>query len=153
MLSRRESAVVPTLSGQAAPLWRRCLGFILDAVLADVLIIPLALLLGHRWVAVLLAVTISTAYFVPLTATLGRTVGSSVVKVRLVGPGGGIPGWRRAIIRWGLLLVPLVIAQQMNQMAIWIVFVVLYGPAVFDSRRRSIPDRVSGVMAVQSEPS
>lgn len=53
----------------------------------------------------LVALTLAAAYYIGLEGTYGQTAGKRLLALRVQGPDGGVPGYRRAAIRFVLRLV------------------------------------------------
>jgi uncharacterized RDD family membrane protein YckC len=128
------------------------------AFLVDIVAVHFAYLVGTAMVALVLALadahpshllegTLGTvgwlaamaAYFGGFWATAGQTPGMAILRIRVVAPNGGVPGWGRSLVRLagGLAAV---------------VFVFLgFVPVLLDDRRRALPDFVART-AVVYEP-
>jgi membrane protein DedA with SNARE-associated domain/uncharacterized RDD family membrane protein YckC len=63
-------------------------------------------LLDPQGIAILTAITL--LYRVPLEARSGQTIGKRMMGISVYGPAGGVPGWRRTILRNAIgIVVPL----------------------------------------------
>ena len=87
------------------------------------------------WLAVL------AAYFAGFWATAGQTPGMALLCMRVVDPGGGIPGWGRSLVRLAGGLI-----------AITFIFIGFL-PVLVDDRRRALPDFLARTDVVyESDP-
>jgi uncharacterized RDD family membrane protein YckC len=98
---------------------------------------------------------LTAAYEVTSTALRGRTIGKRALGIRIVGPGGQVPGWRAAGLRWllpcslGLLtttasllhLRPAVVVATAVSLAV-------FGRAAFVPDRRGFHDVLAGTRVV-----
>lgn len=148
-----ENSLLPPLAAGTASLPRRAIALVLDVCFADLLILPLTLSVGGAW-RIALACAISTLYFVPQLAVSGKTLASRVLKVQVCRPDGRVPGWGRAGLRWvawfGPIFVGLGLAEEWGLV---LALLLIYGPALFDPRRRSVFDRISGLQVEAVVPS
>jgi uncharacterized RDD family membrane protein YckC len=150
------AAVAPSTADRAADapyagLVTRALAFAIDAAVIDgaallvVAVVALASTVLHipeDVKTVLLAigaaayVVWATGYFVSFWATGGRTVGNRVMYIRVAPAGGGKLGYRRAVLRFGGLLlavVPLLLGLV---------------PILFNDRRRGLQDGIADTVVV-----
>jgi uncharacterized RDD family membrane protein YckC len=134
-----------------------CAGLVsrLAAFLIDVVVVHFAFLVGTAMVGLVLALAgahpsrglegafatagwlaVMAAYFAGSWATAGQTPGMAAFGLQVAGPGGGAPGWGRALVR----LVGGLVA---------IAFIFLgFLPVLVDDRRRALPDFVAGTLVV-----
>jgi uncharacterized RDD family membrane protein YckC len=77
------------------------------------------------WLAVL------AVYFAGFWATAGQTPGMALLRMRLVAPDGGVPGWGRSLVRLagGLVAIAFILVG--------------FLPVLVDDRRRALPDFVA----------
>jgi uncharacterized RDD family membrane protein YckC len=79
------------------------------------------------------------AYFAGFWSTAGQTPGMAVFRLRVAGPGGGVPGFGRSLVRLAGGLVAFA-------------FVFLgFLPVLVDDRRRALPDFVAGTVVLDEE--
>lgn len=85
--------------------WRRVGANLLDGVILDIVLIPLALLLKSPILTNVLPLVISLIYIVALEATRGATLGKMMLGMRVVKVDGSPIGWSEALTRNLLLWV------------------------------------------------
>ncbi len=87
---------------------------------------------------------LSLLYEIGLIATRGATIGKSVLKIKVVGESGGIPGWGPAALRW---LIPAA-----GSLACGIGQYVVYLSPLFDKsgREQGWHDKVAKTQVVSS---
>jgi uncharacterized RDD family membrane protein YckC len=153
-VSRRRTP--PTTEAEASPyagLASRGVAFAIDAIIAHVVVLTAGALLSFAGslfgglgpgglVSVLAAsgwaVFVAT-YFVLFWTVTGQTLGMRLMRLRVISSGGVPPTGGRSLLRFvGLLLaiVPLFAG---------------FLPALFDRRRRALPDFLAGTVVVHSE--
>jgi uncharacterized RDD family membrane protein YckC len=96
---------------------------------------------GAVWTAVALAVSwvaLVPLYHVLLWAWGGQTLGQRAVHIRVVREDGGPPGLWRAVVRYLVYAISLLFLG------------IGFLPALWDERRRGLPDLVSGTMVVDT---
>src|SRR6266480_6102874 len=90
----------------------------------------------------LAAIAIAVGYFVVFWQTAGQTPGMRLMGVRVLStrPGGRLTGWQAILRKIGLALA---------------IIPCFFGflPALFDSRRRALPDYLAGTVVVYHDPS
>jgi uncharacterized RDD family membrane protein YckC len=138
----------PGTSTATAPLWRRGIGILIDLVLVDILIVPLALVLRNRYGDIAVAFATTSAYFIPMVATTGTTIGGRLLGIRIVSAAGQNPTISTSAVRWWSLAGVLLLTSWLPQPATYVAVFLLYIPAAFDADRRSAMDRLSNTKAV-----
>ena len=135
---------------------QRAVGFAADVALAGTVLLTPAMLLDGavttqdlgpelaRLVALVGFVFLALYELVP-TALWGRTPGKAIVGTRVVGIGdGGVPGWKRALLRWVLPAL----AFQVQTVG-WALALLLRAALVVDPLRRGVHDRLAGTIVVR----
>lgn len=89
------------------------------------------LAVGIAWGALVVA------YFVGFWTLTGQTLGMQLVGVRVVGPGGRTPGAARSLLRLAGLVLAIVPC------------LAGFLPALWDARRRALPDYLAGTVVVR----
>lgn len=94
----------------------------------------------------------SALYLIPQIALAGQTIGSRVVGVRLDAVStGSAPGWARSVARWAPMPLSAVLGRVLlpggSGVALALI-IVMYAPALPDSRRRAIQDRLAGIVVL-----
>jgi uncharacterized RDD family membrane protein YckC len=147
----------PTTEAEASPyagLASRGVAFAIDAIIAHAVVLTAGALLSFAGslfgglgsgglVSVLAAsgwALFVATYFVLFWTVTGQTLGMRLMRLRVIGRGGMPPAIGRSLMRFlGLVLaiVPLFAG---------------YLPALFDARRRALPDFLAGTVVVHYEP-
>jgi uncharacterized RDD family membrane protein YckC len=81
---------------------------------------------------------VTGTYFVACWSLAGQTLGMRLISIRMTGPGGTRPSVGRSVGRYLMMLVAIV------------PMLAGYLPALFDGRRRALPDMVCGTTVVYS---
>jgi uncharacterized RDD family membrane protein YckC len=130
----------------------RALAFAIDAAIVNAVAITVSAVLAltlsivkvpDAWTAVLVAaggalwLVWTVAYFVAFWSATGQTPGNRALRIRVVGADGGVLRPRRALLRFGALLLaalPLLMG---------------FALILVDSRRRGLHDRIAGTLVVE----
>lgn len=139
----------------ASPM-RRFIGALVDGIVPgglSVILIGLgddARITGAAATAVGLA--LSFAYFVPSTALYGRTLGKLAVGTTVVAADtGAVPGWRAAIVRFFVPLLPTLLLWGLSDTTLSVIgllwAVAVYAPVLGPSRR-GLHDRAAGTVVI-----
>jgi uncharacterized RDD family membrane protein YckC len=140
---------------------RRVVGYVVDVIVVDVGVLAFfaavrvwsdgdGRIVRWAWLAAVLA----AAYEIVPVAVAGRTLGKLVAGTRVVVDGEGrVPGWGRAIARWAVpalpvLLMPYALGGAPRFFAFTVWPIVVYGPVLFDPMRRGLHDRAAGTVVV-----
>lgn len=86
-------------------LWTRVLARAIDAALVTVGLLGLGCWMGFGYSWLALGVLLTFGYLAGLPAALGVTLGKRMMKLRIVGPTGGSPTVRQALVREAFMLV------------------------------------------------
>jgi uncharacterized RDD family membrane protein YckC len=85
----------------------------------------------------------------------GTVIGARCAGVQVTDASGQPPGWVRSLVRWATVilvaqLLYLVVPSGPVSQVVFIVvlFALVYGPALLDSRRRSLNDRAAGTFVL-----
>jgi uncharacterized RDD family membrane protein YckC len=96
------------------------------------------------WLAAALSATawliLNVAYFAGFWTALGQTPGMRLMRLRVVGKDGAVPGLGRSVVRFAGLLLAIVPC------------LAGFVPAVVDERRRALPDFLAGTLVVYDSP-
>ncbi|MDQ1401266.1 MAG: hypothetical protein QOK20_3198 [Acidimicrobiaceae bacterium] len=147
-----------TRSDGVASLPSRALGAVVDTLILAPLVVPVNLLVRPTWFAFVIVTAVGCAYQIPQIAIWGLTPGCRAAGIQVTNRDKGRPGWTRAVVRWA---TPGVVSNgyrlfapgRVGVLAGIVVVVVLYAPALFDSRRRAVIDRVAGTVVVERRAS
>jgi uncharacterized RDD family membrane protein YckC len=141
-------------SNDIAALPVRAVGAVIDGAILAVVSGGLTSLVHPRWVVTIIAATIGCFYFVPQIALWGMTLGARCAGVQVT-TNGQPPGWWRSLIRWATAIL---VSQLLYQvfpagalsliLLLVVLFLVIYGPAILDPRRRSLNDRAAGTIVL-----
>jgi uncharacterized RDD family membrane protein YckC len=142
-----------TRSDGVASLPSRALGAVVDTLILAPLVVPANLLVRPTWLAFVIMTAVGCAYQIPQIAIWGMTPGCRAAGIQVANRDRGRPGWTRAVVRWATQGVVSngyrLFAPGRVGLLAGIVIAVLYAPALFDSRRRAVIDRVAGTIVVE----
>jgi uncharacterized RDD family membrane protein YckC len=139
-----------------ASLPQRLGGVLVDGLLTSmVVVVPLLfgvirfddvqeLRIPPGWAAALLV--FAAVYTIVPTALFGQTAGKLAVGTRVVVDGeGGLPGWRRSVVRW-------LVSEGLGQLPVLglVVSLVVVGSILLDPRRRGLHDKAAGTVVVRA---
>ena len=155
-MSWRPGGAAQADTDQLATVGQRAIGFAADVALAGTVLLTPGMLLdgtvsandlgpGLSRLVALVAFVFLSMYEVIPTALWGRTPGKAIVGTRVVGIGdGGVPGWKRALLRWVLPAL----AFQVHLVG-WVLALALRAALVADPLRRGVHDRLAGTIVVR----
>jgi hypothetical protein len=124
---------------------RRFLGYVVDALVFAVVLVPVRVTHPSRVTTIVLAAALAGLYNIVPVALTGRTPGKVVVRTRVRRTDGDTPpGWSTAAVRWavpavGVLLWPLGAVGAWINLA-WTLAVYL---PIFGARRQGLHDRAA----------
>lgn len=157
-LQGQQSEHTPYLAGPG----RRLLGFLLDAALLTAVSLIVHRLFdpgSRRPLLVSLAMMVLVAsYQIVTIARWGRTIGKTVVGTRVVAATDhSTPGWRRATLRWAVVVGPLFVTVWLPRgIGRWIDpivgnvwMIVVYVGVLRHPLRQGLHDRVAGTLVVE----
>jgi len=118
----RSSRLPPAGGYRYAGLGPRFLALLVDLMLFCSVFFPATRLVegvwlmapsDHRWVSgwfitdplCVVFLVVMSIYYIGLEATFGATLGKRIVRIRVIAPSGGVPGWRKSVIRNGLRVI------------------------------------------------
>jgi uncharacterized RDD family membrane protein YckC len=139
-----------------ASLAQRLGGALVDGLLTSmVIVVPLLLGLVRfddvqelrippGWALALLV--FAAVYTVVPTAVFGQTAGKLAVGTRVVVDGdGGLPGWRRSVVRW-------LVSEGIGQLPVigLVASIAVLGSILLDPRHRGLHDKAAGTVVVRA---
>lgn len=154
LVSARRAGLFVERDAGIGSLPSRAFGALVDGL---VLTLPITLvgqvIFGIRSVAfAVLAIGASALYLIPQIATTGQTIGCRVARVRVEEQStGSAPGWGPSTKRWALQPLLGVVGRAIvsggggGALALGLT-VLVFGPALNDSRRRALHDRLAGTV-------
>ncbi len=132
---------------------RRFFGFVVDYLVSAPMFMLLWKLGPGMWPQKVIFYALSVGYWVVPTARWGRSVGKLVVGTRVQRIDGvAPPGWRVAVVRWGLLVILDPVLMQFGDVGALLSFgwtVLVYAP-ILGSSRQGIHDRIAKTDVVLS---
>ncbi len=133
-----------------ASLPRRGLASLLDGIPVAAVNVPAAIFLGSSALHVVVAVAAGVAYFVPLIAVYGQTLGDRLVGVRVVEKSdGAVPGWKRSILRYLAFDGVILVVGNLYPSGITLAAIVIVGAALLNKQRQGLHDRTAGVLVLE----
>jgi uncharacterized RDD family membrane protein YckC/rRNA maturation endonuclease Nob1 len=155
--SEQAVGLVASASGEVEYMgfWVRCAAFVTDEVIILAVLYLIGMVVGP---ALIVGFVTYVTYFVGFTARRGQTPGKMLLRIQVVDADGQVPNLRRTWLREALrtvLIASLLLGQTIHPAfgIVFLVGIVGYLWAAWDSRKRGWHDYIGGTFVVRKEQS
>jgi curved DNA-binding protein CbpA len=103
-----------------------------------------------RFAIFLVTMLVALAYVVPLTALTGQTLGMRLRKIRVVRLDGSVPGWKTALIRFGVpAMIAAILWQLLAELSLAVVLLGMIG-WINNANKQGLHDRLAKTVVVEA---